>query len=126
RKLTGLVKANLSPTDHATLESMASHYGIDLNNGLDPYEIFNAVQKVVKESAEWTSSVDFDDMCWLPIYLDLPANRFDFLFVDELQDTNAVQTELVLRSVKPDGRIIGVGDRLQSIYAFRGADSEAM
>jgi len=126
RKLTGLVKANLRSTDYATLEEMADYYGIDLNNGLDPYEIFDAVRRVIKESAEWTSIVDFDDMCWLPIHLDLPARQYDFLFVDELQDTNTVQTELVLRSVKPDGRIIGVGDRLQSIYAFRGADSEAM
>ncbi|NGX48139.1 MAG: ATP-dependent DNA helicase PcrA [Chlamydiae bacterium] len=126
RKLTGLVKANLSPTDHVSLESLALYYGIDLNNGIDPDEIFDAVRKVVKESAEWTSSVDFNDMCWLPIHLDLPARQYDFLFVDELQDTNTVQTELVMKSIAPDGRIIAVGDRRQSIYSFAGAGAEAI
>ncbi|MBU0791735.1 MAG: AAA family ATPase [Gammaproteobacteria bacterium] len=115
KKLAGLVKANLCGTTDAELSDLALYYGIDLNNGLDPSEIFSAVRRIVKESAEWTSIVDFDDMCWLPIHLDLPANRYDFLFVDELQDTNAVQTELVLRSVKPNGRIVAVGDRLQCL-----------
>ena len=48
------------------------------------------------------------------------------VFVDEAQDLNAAQITMVLSAVKPDGRIIAVGDPAQSIYQFRGADSRAI
>jgi superfamily I DNA/RNA helicase len=54
------------------------------------------------------------------------VGKFDVVFVDEAQDLNAAQIAMVLSAVKIDGRIIAVGDPAQSIYQFRGADSEAI
>ena len=65
-------------------------------------------------------------MVFFPGALNLPSHRYDFLAIDELQDTNAAQVDLVMRSVNPQGRILGVGDSKQAIYAFRGANAEAM
>ncbi|MGH6884524.1 MAG: ATP-dependent helicase [Geminicoccales bacterium] len=49
------------------------------------------------------------------------ALRFDFVLVDEYQDTNALQAEILLK-LKPDGRgLTVVGDDAQSIYGFRAA-----
>jgi DNA helicase II / ATP-dependent DNA helicase PcrA len=49
------------------------------------------------------------------------ARRFDFVLVDEYQDTNALQAEILLK-LKPDGRgLTVVGDDAQSIYGFRAA-----
>jgi DNA helicase-2/ATP-dependent DNA helicase PcrA len=76
--------------------------------------------KVVK------GEVDFDDMIWLPVALDLPLPQFDRAVIDETQDLNPCQLELMQRAVKPDGRITAIGDRRQSIYAFRGADARAI
>ena len=55
-----------------------------------------------------------------PIAADVAA-RFDFVLVDEYQDTNALQAEILLR-LKPDGRgLTVVGDDAQAIYGFRAA-----
>jgi superfamily I DNA/RNA helicase len=73
-----------------------------------------------------TDIIDFDDMCWLPVALNLPVNKFDFLFVDEAQDTNKCQIALALMAMKESSRIVAVGDEYQSIYGFRGADVDAI
>jgi superfamily I DNA/RNA helicase/RecB family exonuclease len=53
-------------------------------------------------------------------------DAYDVVFVDEYQDTDPAQEEL-LRQLAGDGReLIAVGDPDQSIYAFRGADVEAL
>lgn len=70
--------------------------------------------------------IDYDDMIWLPVVRDLHLPTFDWVFVDETQDLNPVQIALVLRACKPSGRVVAVGDRHQSIYAFRGADVNAI
>lgn len=70
--------------------------------------------------------IDFDDMIWLPVVLDLRQNKFDRVFVDETQDLNPCQIELTMRAVKESGRICAVGDPRQAIYRFRGADSAAV
>lgn len=70
--------------------------------------------------------VDFDDMIWFPFVYRLNVGKFDVVFVDEAQDLNQAQIAMVLSASKIDGRIIAVGDPAQSIYQFRGADSEAI
>ena len=52
--------------------------------------------------------------------------QFDFLMVDEAQDMNKSQIEFILKSIAPNGRIICVGDRYQSLYGFRAADVDAI
>jgi DNA helicase-2/ATP-dependent DNA helicase PcrA len=68
---------------------------------------------------------DFDDMVWAPIALGLKFEQFDWVLVDEAQDLTKVQIEMVSRCIKQTGRVCVVGDVLQAIYTFRGADAEA-
>jgi DNA helicase-2/ATP-dependent DNA helicase PcrA len=72
------------------------------------------------------SRVDFDDMWWLPIACDLRAWGYDRIFVDETQDLNFCQLKLVQKMIKRGGRVCAVGDDMQAIYTFRGADEQAM
>jgi superfamily I DNA/RNA helicase len=65
-------------------------------------------------------------MILFPFIHRLNVGKFDVVFVDEAQDLNAAQIAMVLSAHKIDGRIIAVGDPAQSIYQFRGADSEAI
>lgn len=76
--------------------------------------------------------LDFDDLIERLVIMlkkydalrQLVSRRFDFLMVDEFQDTNSLQLELV-RLITPKGdNIMVVGDDMQSIYAFRGANHE--
>lgn len=73
-----------------------------------------------------TKVIDFDDMIWFPFVHRLNVGKFDVVFVDEAQDLNAAQMAMVYSALRPTGRIIAVGDPAQSIYQFRGADSEAI
>jgi DNA helicase II / ATP-dependent DNA helicase PcrA len=70
--------------------------------------------------------MDFDDMLYMPIVMQMRFPKFKWIFVDEAQDINNVQREIVKRILRPDGHIIAVGDPHQAIYGFRGADSESM
>lgn len=69
--------------------------------------------------------VDFADMLYLPVKRRYLKNDYDYVFVDEVQDLNAVQQEFVSGLLKSTGKFVAVGDKHQSIYGFMGADSEA-
>jgi DNA helicase-2/ATP-dependent DNA helicase PcrA len=70
--------------------------------------------------------VDFDDMLYRAVKDNINLPKFDFVFVDEAQDTNPIQRAILRKILKPTGRLIAVGDPAQAIYGFRGADSNAL
>lgn len=124
-RLTSLIQSTLTdPFDTEAIDGLIDHYDIEVNGSEDL--IKGLLPAMIKACAEQTQVIDFDDMNWLPVFLNLPIRKFDWVFVDEAQDLNKVQIELVLRSVADGGRIICVGDRFQSIYGFRGADVDAV
>ena len=75
-------------------------------------------------------AVDFDDLLLLtnqvfeesPAALERQQARFDFVQVDEYQDTNGAQFDLIEAIVRPHHNICVVGDDDQSIYGWRGAE----
>lgn len=77
-----------------------------------------------------SNAMDFDDLLTLTFKLfqeheDIRkkyADRFDFLLVDEYQDTNHAQMRIVMQLCKEKERVCAVGDDSQSIYSFRGAN----
>ena len=80
----------------------------------------------LEKAREDQSTVDFDDMIWFPSIFEIPMLTYQRVFVDEVQDLNPAQLKLVLKFVSKGGRICGVGDPFQSIYGWRGADSQAI
>ncbi|WP_034335054.1 UvrD-helicase domain-containing protein [Deinococcus misasensis] len=69
----------------------------------------------------------FDDMVWLPAKHQLrPRQQYRWIFVDEAQDLNKAQVEVALGALAPGGRMLVVGDRMQAIYGFAGADHRSM
>jgi len=124
RQLVSLCKNNLIAPTNDNLYALADYFNIELNGS--SAKVFNYVEFAYNKSLEMTSIIDFDDMISMPILLNLPIRKFDYMFVDELQDTNPAQAELVSLSLSNGGVIVGYGDWRQSIYAFRGADVDAM
>lgn len=57
-------------------------------------------------------------------FREIMQNAFQYVMVDEFQDTNVVQNEIVQQIAARHRRIMVVGDDIQSIYAFRGAEYE--
>jgi superfamily I DNA/RNA helicase len=75
---------------------------------------------------KYTNTADFDDMLRAPVKGRWDFPTYDLVFVDEAQDLNYIQHMFVQRMVKPNGRVISVGDRHQAIYGFRGASQSSM
>ncbi len=75
---------------------------------------------------EGERTIDFDDMIWLPLVEGAPVQQYDWVLVDECQDTNATRRMLAERMLKDGGRSMWVGDRNQAIYGFTGADADAV
>lgn len=73
-----------------------------------------------------SAMVDFDDLLYLAVKDGISLPKFDFIFVDEAQDTNAIQRALLLKIMRKGARMVAVGDPAQAIYGFRGADSESL
>jgi DNA helicase-2/ATP-dependent DNA helicase PcrA len=89
-------------------------------------EVYASYQRLLTDA----NALDFGDLLLLtqelferfPEVLRHYRSRFQYLFVDEYQDTNRVQYELVRQLAGQNGNVCVVGDPDQSIYAWRGAD----
>ena len=89
-------------------------------------EIYELYQKRLKEN----NAIDFDDIINFtikiltqnPDVLEYYADKFEYILVDEYQDTNKAQFTLVTILASKHGNITVVGDNDQGIYSFRGAD----
>jgi DNA helicase-2/ATP-dependent DNA helicase PcrA len=134
RKLTDFRRLTLTEPTVEALRSLNAHYDlIEFETPLEE-EIFwpilaRGVEALVKSGAyeyQRLGNIDYTDMVFLPIYLDLPPARYDWVFVDEAQDLNKAQLELVLRARKAGARLLFCGDRHQSLYGFSGADTRSV
>ncbi len=69
-----------------------------------------------------SGKIDFDDLLlyFLGTNIDLD---FDYILIDEFQDTNIIQYEIIKKLKSTKTNLVVVGDPLQSIYSFRGSDS---
>lgn len=119
-KSAGLLALDSAPS----VPDLANTHSIPLEN---PNQAERVVMQVLQQSNNDLSCVDFDDMLYLSVKLNAPFTPQDWIFVDEAQDTNSLQLEM-LRRMYRDGasRFVAVGDPLQAIYGFRGADHTAM
>ena len=93
-------------------------------------EIAKRVYTRYEEILTANGALDFDDLLcrttWLfkdqPEVLRRYQDRYEYLLVDEFQDTNSAQYEMVCALAGRSHNLFAVGDEDQSIYGFRGAD----
>ena len=93
-------------------------------------EIAKRVYTRYEEILKANGALDFDDLLcrttWLfkdqPEVLRRYQDRYEYLLVDEFQDTNSAQYEMVCALAGRSHNLFAVGDEDQSIYGFRGAD----
>ncbi len=95
----------------------------------------NVIQKICHEYEEYlqkNNALDFDDLLNKTLFLfnnfkeilNIYANRFDYILVDEFQDTNLVQYKLIKLLCGVHKNLFVVGDEDQCIYSWRGANFE--
>lgn len=112
------------------------HHGMSFGDEvLDDEEVSDSAKRefIIDKSIEFlkisnndTSVIDFSDMIYLPLLLNCPFEQFDYVFVDESQDTNPIRRELFFRMIGPKGCMVDVGDECQAVMGFTGADNDAM
>jgi superfamily I DNA/RNA helicase len=132
-KASGLGTSAMEDTDD-NWHWLLSHFSVQLDDGVTEAAVINWAKCVLAESNNRRDLLDFDDMLYLPLLTGAPFEPFDIIFIDEAQDTNAVQRALLERMLSPNSaaictnppRLIAVGDPQQAIYGFRGADADAM
>jgi len=108
------------------LKFLCDHFNLDMTYFDEVFPYLDICLQKGIELARQEGVIDFTDMIWLPIKLNLPTTKYEWLFCDECQDLSACQLELVLRCLAEDGRILFVGDPKQAIYGFSGADCDSV
>ena len=96
----------------------------------DGMEQVGEIYQVYQQRLQQASAMDFDDLLMLTWKLfeenedvrNKYAERFQYVLVDEYQDTNFVQQRIVWQLTSLRQKLCVVGDDYQSIYAFRGAN----
>ena len=123
----GLIKSEISKAKEAMKDGVA--YQKDAMGDFRKEEIAK-VYNMYQETLKKNNSIDFDDIIMLTVQLFLEnpdrllyyQNKFNYILVDEYQDTNKSQFLLISMLSSATGNICVVGDESQSIYGFRGAD----
>ncbi|HEY8088397.1 MAG TPA: UvrD-helicase domain-containing protein [Polyangiaceae bacterium] len=102
-------------------EEAAAHSYVD--------DVALRIFRTYEERLRAANAVDFEDLILLVARLlehtpegDRIRRRFDYVLVDEFQDTNATQYRFLRELVRDHGNLCVVGDDDQSIYRWRGAD----
>ncbi|HEY9844130.1 MAG: ATP-dependent helicase [Candidatus Sericytochromatia bacterium] len=135
-----LAQLDLDPSQHRP-RSMLKKISELKNRGLLPADyrrqahefdemLLARVYAAHQENLAKNNALDFDDLLLLalqllrrhPAIMQRYQTHFQYVLVDEYQDTNSVQFELVRLLAEPQNNIFVVGDVDQSIYSFRNAD----
>jgi superfamily I DNA/RNA helicase len=105
---------------------LIEHHDLELENERGNMHTAVEMARQLLEESCLSNYVDFDDMLYLAVKEGIVLPKFDYVFVDEAQDTNAIQRAIILKICHSETRVIFVGDPAQAIYGFRGADSDSM
>ena len=103
-----------------------------VNSRLRMVEELTAIYEEYNQTLEKSNALDFDDLLFrtyelfvnFPEVADYYAEKFQYIHIDEFQDTNKVQFSIAEILAKKHGNLFAVGDDDQSIYGFRGAKIE--
>jgi superfamily I DNA/RNA helicase len=116
---------------------LADHHDLQLDHVNARWERAIDLARQTLQRSNSSHMVDFDDLLYFAVRDGLVLPKYDFIFVDEAQDTNAIQRAIIRKlfnksdSSNPfassiPSRLVAIGDPAQAIYGFRGADSNSI
>lgn len=129
-KLVGLARnagiGALVGDDSSEFMKLIDHHELQLDfEEANEQDAITLTRDILHRSNE-SKTVDFDDLLYFAVLKGVRLPKFDWVFVDEAQDTNVIQRAILRKIIAEGGRLVAVGDASQAIYGFRGADSDAM
>lgn len=102
------------------------HQDIDIDMDVDILDLIDVAKQILVLNNRDVKNIDFDDMIYLPLVLGHKFNTYDWVIVDEAQDTNVVRKLMMEKLVANGGRLLAIGDPGQAIYGFTGAENDSM
>lgn len=130
KKMVGLARqvgiGCLVPDTEMAWIDICDHHDIELEN--DGGNLADGIN-FARALLDWSNAsnmVDFDDMLYFAVKDGITLPKFDYILIDEAQDTNAIQRAILRKLIKQGTRVFAVGDPAQAIYGFRGADSNSL
>ena len=123
-------KISMAKNNLCGVDAYESDSDIALQNKRNNMGALPQIYRAYVQRCKQANAMDFDDLLTLTFQLfreheDIRrkyADRFNYILVDEYQDTNHVQMSIVMQLCKEKLRVCAVGDDSQSIYSFRGAN----
>lgn len=116
--------------DSSKWVEMINHFDFadSLPEDVDLNRFVHFCQHVLQTSNRNTLVVDMDDMVYLPLALNMRVGYrfYDWVLIDEAQDTNPTRRALARKVLKREGRLVAVGDPHQAIFGFTGADNDSL
>lgn len=125
------IGATIDVSDTDAWYKLVDHYSLDQylseENGATLEDALRYACMLLKASNDETNFIDYNDMIYQPVRMKLASKfRYDWIFLDECQDTNAMRLAL-LKSLSHDNtRVVAVGDTRQAIFGFAGANSDSV
>lgn len=126
------IKAKISKAKNELMEPdiYMSNPMIRENDEKDRMKYCGEIYKLYQDRLKVSNAMDFDDLLLntFKLFRDNPSTReryqedFDWVLVDEFQDTNIAQMQVLMQLCRRKQNLVVVGDDAQSIYSFRGAN----
>lgn len=126
------IKAKISKAKNELLDPdiYMSNTMIRENDEKDRMKYCGEIYKLYQDRLKVSNAMDFDDLLLntFKLFRDNPSTReryqeaFDWVLVDEFQDTNIAQMQVLMQLCRRKQNLVVVGDDAQSIYSFRGAN----
>lgn len=113
-------------TDQDAWFDMIEHFNILDDVDVDSQEFVDRCIQVLQINNGNLELIDFDDQIYMTLLYNYPLPKYDFVVVDEAQDTNNTRRIMAKRLMANNGRLIAVGDDHQAIMGFTGADNDAL
>jgi DNA helicase-2/ATP-dependent DNA helicase PcrA len=107
---------------------MLDHHNLwdSLPDKVTPEQGIDAAQYLLRCNNSLKNIIDYSDMIYFPVLFGMKIWQHDYILLDEAQDTNGPRRALVKMMLKPNGKLIAVGDPHQAIYGFTGADNRSL
>lgn len=113
--------------DYSVWNEFIDHYDVNDSDTITNDEIIKHSIAVLRRSNQDRKVIDFEDMIYMPLRMNLSFPKFGIVMVDEAQDLNWSRRQMAERMVEPKlGRLVAVGDRRQAIYGFTGSGTDSL
>ena len=124
QSIVDFLRGTLTEPTQENIIKICDKYGISpIRSEIeDSIEVFKNLQKYNRSLDSGRGMIDFTDMIYLPVFLDMKLPKYDVVLLDEAQDFSNCQKAFADKITNKGGRQIIVGDPRQAIYGFTGSE----